>query len=108
MPKGPGILRLSGLEPLDIGPDSLFVNVGERTNVTGSARFKDLILNDDYEAALEYIERAVSAGERDVEHFKTAQEFHPLHEDPRFRALLLRMVEAGRLGKKSGQGFYTY
>ena len=48
---------------------------------------------DDYEAALEYIERAVAAGERDVEHFKSAQEFHPLHEDPRFRALLLRMVE---------------
>lgn len=48
---------------------------------------------DDYEAALEYIERAVAAGERDVEHFKNAQEFHPLHEDPRFRALLLRMVE---------------
>ena len=48
---------------------------------------------DDYEAALEYIERAVAAGERDVEHFKNAQEFDPLHEDPRFRALLLRMVE---------------
>lgn len=49
--------------------------------------------NRDYESALEYIERAVEAGERDVEHFKNAQEFHPLHEDPKFRALLLRMVE---------------
>ena len=60
--KGPGILRLSGLEPLDIGPDSLFVNVGERTNVTGSARFKDLILNDDYEAALEVARQQVENG----------------------------------------------
>ncbi|MFL6656164.1 MAG: homocysteine S-methyltransferase family protein, partial [Sulfurifustis sp.] len=41
-------LRLSGLEPLNIGPDSLFVNVGERTNVTGSAAFKKLILNNEY------------------------------------------------------------
>ncbi len=62
MTKGPGILRLSGLEPLDIGPDSLFVNVGERTNVTGSARFKDLILNDDYEAALEVARQQVENG----------------------------------------------
>jgi len=39
-PKAPRLTRLSGLEPLNIGPDSLFVNVGERTNVTGSRRFK--------------------------------------------------------------------
>ncbi len=45
-------LRLSGLEPLNIGDDSLFVNVGERTNVTGSRAFAKLILNDDYNAAL--------------------------------------------------------
>jgi 5-methyltetrahydrofolate--homocysteine methyltransferase len=48
----PRKLRLSGLEAVNIGPDSLFVNVGERTNVTGSARFKDLILNADYDTAL--------------------------------------------------------
>src|SRR5215208_5498508 len=53
IPEIPKKLRLSGLEPCNIGPDSLFVNVGERTNVTGSARFKDLILNEDYEAALD-------------------------------------------------------
>ena len=46
------LCRLSGLEALDIGPDSLFVNVGERTNVTGSARFKKLIEADDYNTAL--------------------------------------------------------
>ncbi|ODC03400.1 methionine synthase [Terasakiispira papahanaumokuakeensis] len=45
--------RLSGLEPFNIGMDSLFVNVGERTNVTGSARFKRLIKEEDYTTALE-------------------------------------------------------
>ena len=39
--------RLSGLEPLNIAEDSLFVNVGERANVTGSAKFKRLILNEE-------------------------------------------------------------
>jgi 5-methyltetrahydrofolate--homocysteine methyltransferase len=55
-------LRLSGLEALNIGPDSLFVNVGERTNVTGSAWFKDLILNDDYETALDVARSQVENG----------------------------------------------
>jgi len=44
--------RLSGLEPLNISADTLFVNVGERTNVTGSARFKRLIKENDYDTAL--------------------------------------------------------
>ncbi|MCA1717802.1 MAG: methionine synthase [Actinobacteria bacterium] len=55
-------LRLSGLEAVNIGPDSLFVNVGERTNVTGSARFKDLILNADYDTALEVAAEQVENG----------------------------------------------
>lgn len=46
-------MRLSGLEPFSVGKDSLFVNVGERTNVTGSARFKRLIKEGDYTTALE-------------------------------------------------------
>ena len=50
------------MEPVNIGPDSLFVNVGERTNVTGSARFKDLILNDDYETALDVAREQVENG----------------------------------------------
>ena len=45
--------RLSGLEAMTITAESLFVNVGERTNVTGSARFRRLIKEDDYETALE-------------------------------------------------------
>ncbi len=54
--------RLSGLEPFNIGKDSLFVNVGERTNVTGSARFKKLILSGDYETALEVARTQVENG----------------------------------------------
>ena len=54
--------RLSGLEPFNIGPESLFVNVGERTNVTGSARFKRLIVEEDYEAALDVARQQVVNG----------------------------------------------
>jgi 5-methyltetrahydrofolate--homocysteine methyltransferase len=62
IPEIPKKLRLSGLEPCNVGPDSLFVNVGERTNVTGSARFKNLILNDDYERALDVARQQVENG----------------------------------------------
>lgn len=54
--------RLSGLEPCNIGPDSLFVNVGERTNVTGSAKFRKLIEADDYNAALDIARQQVASG----------------------------------------------
>jgi 5-methyltetrahydrofolate--homocysteine methyltransferase len=62
IPEIPKKLRLSGLEPCNVGPDSLFVNVGERTNVTGSARFKDLVLNGDYETALDVARQQVENG----------------------------------------------
>jgi 5-methyltetrahydrofolate--homocysteine methyltransferase len=55
-------LRLSGLEPLTIGPESIFVNVGERTNVTGSRKFARLILAGDYDAALEIARQQVESG----------------------------------------------
>ncbi len=54
--------RLSGLEPLNITADSLFVNVGERCNVTGSARFKRLVLEGDYETALDVARAQVEDG----------------------------------------------
>jgi 5-methyltetrahydrofolate--homocysteine methyltransferase len=54
--------RLSGLEPLTIGADSLFVNVGERTNVTGSKKFLRLIKDGDYDTALEVARQQVEAG----------------------------------------------
>ena len=46
-------MRLAGLEPLNIGDDSLFVNVGERTNVTGSRAFARLVLAGDFFGAVE-------------------------------------------------------
>src|SRR5690606_34824158 len=55
-------LRLSGLEPLNIGPDSLFVNVGERTNVTGSKAFARLILAGNYADALSVARQQVENG----------------------------------------------
>ncbi|MBV8876349.1 MAG: methionine synthase [Gammaproteobacteria bacterium] len=54
--------RLAGLEPLNIDEDSLFVNVGERTNVTGSAKFRKLIEAGDYSAALEVARQQVANG----------------------------------------------
>ncbi len=54
--------RLSGMEPFNIGPDSLFVNVGERANVTGSAKFKRLILEGQYEEALAICREQVEEG----------------------------------------------
>ena len=54
--------RLSGLEAFNITADSLFVNVGERCNVTGSARFKRLVLEDDYDTALDVARQQVEDG----------------------------------------------
>ncbi len=53
---------LAGLEAMSIGPESLFVNVGERTNVTGSAAFKRLIIEGDFETALEVAKQQVENG----------------------------------------------
>jgi 5-methyltetrahydrofolate--homocysteine methyltransferase len=58
----PSRLRLSGLEPLTIGPDTIFVNVGERTNVTGSRKFARLILAGDHNAGLEIARQQVESG----------------------------------------------
>ncbi|MBU1689985.1 MAG: methionine synthase [Gammaproteobacteria bacterium] len=55
-------LRLSGLEALNIGEDSLFVNVGERANVTGSKMFARLIINGEYDKALEVAKAQVENG----------------------------------------------
>ena len=68
--KTPGLTkdcRLSGLEPLNIGDDTLFVNVGERANVTGSAKFKRLILNEEYEEALDICRTQVENGAQVVD-----------------------------------------
>ncbi len=55
-------LRLSGLEPMVLRSDALFANIGERTNVTGSARFRNLIKSDDFDTALEIARQQVDNG----------------------------------------------
>ncbi|MGH8752830.1 MAG: methionine synthase, partial [Burkholderiales bacterium] len=62
VPKIEKKLRLSGLEPLNIGDNSLFVNIGERTNVTGSKAFAQLILNGNYGEALSVARQQVENG----------------------------------------------
>ena len=55
-------MKLSGLEPVSIGADNLFVNIGERTNVTGSKAFARMVLNGDYEQALAVARQQVENG----------------------------------------------
>ncbi|HEU4929365.1 MAG TPA: methionine synthase, partial [Candidatus Krumholzibacteria bacterium] len=62
LPQRPRYTLLSGLEPLEIRPDSNFINVGERTNVTGSAKFRSLIKDGNYEAALTVARQQVEDG----------------------------------------------
>jgi 5-methyltetrahydrofolate--homocysteine methyltransferase len=62
IPEKPRLMRLSGLEPFTLTPDLNFINVGERTNITGSAKFRKLIAANDYEAALEVARGQVENG----------------------------------------------
>ncbi|MGC2165220.1 MAG: methionine synthase [Gallionella sp.] len=62
VPRNPVECRLSGLEPFNIGNQSLFVNVGERCNVTGSAKFKRLVLEAQYDEALDVAKQQVENG----------------------------------------------
>ncbi len=55
-------MKLSGLEPVSIGEGALFVNIGERTNVTGSKAFARMILNGQYEEALTVARQQVENG----------------------------------------------
>ena len=67
VPEIPVRCRLSGLEPLTIGPDDLFVNVGERSNVTGSAHFRRLIEAGDYAEAVNIARQQVENGAQIVD-----------------------------------------
>ncbi|HMH64357.1 MAG TPA: methionine synthase, partial [Rhizomicrobium sp.] len=62
IPEKPKYMRLSGLEPFTLTPELNFINVGERTNITGSAKFRKLIAANDYEAALEVARQQVENG----------------------------------------------
>ena len=67
MPQRPSALRLAGLEPLNVGEDSLFLNIGERTNVAGSRAFARRIVEGDFDAALEIARRQVDAGAQAID-----------------------------------------
>ncbi len=67
MPQHSKYLTLSGLEPLVVTPESNFINVGERTNVTGSRRFLRLIKEEKYEEALEVARHQVEGGAQIVD-----------------------------------------
>ncbi|MCK0110754.1 methionine synthase [Ornithinimicrobium sp. F0845] len=58
----PAYLRLSGLEPFTLTPETNFVNVGERTNITGSPRFKKAVAEGDWDAAVQIARQQVEAG----------------------------------------------
>src|SRR6201996_7788558 len=62
IPQKPKYMRLSGLEPFTLTPDLNFINVGERTNITGSAKFRKLIAANDYETALGVAREQVENG----------------------------------------------
>ncbi|MFI6522476.1 methionine synthase [Spirillospora sp. NPDC050679] len=62
VPRRPAATRFSGLEPFEIGPDTGFVMIGERTNVTGSARFRKLIESGDFQAAVDVALEQVRGG----------------------------------------------
>ncbi len=62
IPNLPKACRLSGLEPYNIESNSLFVNVGERTNVTGSAKFKKLVIEGNFDVALDIARQQVESG----------------------------------------------
>ena len=62
VPERPHRPRFSGLEPFEVGPDTGFVMIGERTNVTGSARFRRLIEADDYQGAVDVALEQVRGG----------------------------------------------
>ena len=89
--------RLAGLEPLNIGPESLFVNVGERTNVAGSARFRRLIQEGNTEAALEIARSQVENGAQLIDVNMDEGLLDAQHEMVRFLNLLAAEPDIARI-----------
>ena len=97
VPEPPRHTRLSGLEPLTIGPDSLFVNVGERTNVSGSKRFATLIKEGDYETAVEVARQQVQGGAQIIDVNMDEGLLDGVAAMPRFLNLLASEPEIARI-----------
>ena len=89
--------RLSGQEPCNIGKDSLFVNIGERTNVTGSAHFKRLIKEGDYETALRVAQQQVENGAQMIDVNMDEGMLDSKEEMVRFLNLLVSEPEIARV-----------
>jgi len=89
--------RWSGLEPFEIGPDTGFVMIGERTNVTGSARFRSLVESGDLEAAVEVALEQVRSGANALDVNMDADLLDGEEVMTRFLNLLATEPEAARL-----------
>ena len=97
LPDRPIECRLSGLEPFNISADSLFVNVGERTNVTGSARFKRLIKEGDFETALDVAKEQVENGAQIIDINMDEGLIDAMEVMPRFLNLLAAEPDISRV-----------
>lgn len=89
--------RLSGLEPLNIDDRSLFVNVGERNNVTGSAKFKRLIIENNFEEAIDIAIRQVQEGAQIIDVNMDEGMLDSVASMTRFLKLLASEPEASRV-----------
>jgi 5-methyltetrahydrofolate--homocysteine methyltransferase len=89
--------RFSGLEPFEIGPDTGFVMIGERTNVTGSARFRRLVEADDYQAAVDVALEQVRGGANLLDVNMDADLLDSVQAMTTFLNLLATEPEAARL-----------
>jgi 5-methyltetrahydrofolate--homocysteine methyltransferase len=90
-------LRLSGLEPFTVTPELNFVNIGERTNVTGSRRFARLILNGDYEEALSVARQQVENGAQMIDVNMDEGMLDALTAMPRFLNLIASEPDIARV-----------
>jgi 5-methyltetrahydrofolate--homocysteine methyltransferase len=97
IPTREGRPRWSGLEPFEIGPDTGFVMIGERTNVTGSARFRSLVEADDLESAVEVALEQVRSGANALDVNMDADLLDGERTMTRFLNLLATEPEAARL-----------
>ena len=89
--------RLSGLEPFNIDEDSLFVNVGERTNVTGSKAFARMILNEQYDEALQVARQQVENGAQIIDINMDEAMLDAMKAMPRFLNLIASEPDIARV-----------
>ncbi len=93
----PVATRLSGLEPFNIDEDSLFVNVGERTNVTGSKAFARMILNEQYDEALQVARQQVENGAQIIDINMDEAMLDAMKAMPRFLNLIASEPDIARV-----------